>query len=178
MQSTGRVYIAAVASALLLTVETEAKGKKYMHPKELIARTLWQENRNHNDDGLRLVAESIWNRAERRHKRTPIDTMRWDDRAAALVAECLRKEPGQKHFAYSAWDDFKLWTRPIPKDGPDQVMWQKALVLANDLIMGTFKPSSSLTNYCNIDCNPWWEKSPKMIPLGERAGMKTFREEA
>ena len=63
---------------------------------------------------------------------------------------------------------------PIPATGPDAIAWGQCLSIATDMVRGTYRPDGQHTHYCNVDCFPAW--APSMEFLGERCGMKTYRE--
>jgi hypothetical protein len=132
-----------------------------MTPAEVIARTLYAENRNHGLAGIRIVADSIWNRARKRDDKSVL----W---VSTLTSVCL------EHRQYSCWNSGKLWAMPIPGSGSDRVAWDQCWLVASDMLSGRYRPDGRHTHYCNVECSPAWEKG--MEKTGEACGMKMFVE--
>jgi len=118
------------------TQETVATNKISPLKQNIIARTLYAEGRNQNEEGLKAIASVIYNRSDK----TPESMIR------------VIQKPKQ----FSCWNKASKsdWTNMKQGSGP---MWEKSEAIAKSMLDGSFSPLGNWNHYYNpVTANPSW----------------------
>ena len=125
----------------------EVKEKKLDQKAiDTVALTIFKEAAGESRDGKIAVASVIWNRA-----------VRWYGSKSKLSGVC--KQP--KWF--SCWNDGPLLVSDIPKDKASQDAWKYSLAIAQDMVAGTFTPTTTADHYHATYIPYPWEKPMKYL---------------
>lgn len=118
--------------------------------REVVALTLWSEARGEGFGGLKAVASVIQNRLtskEFRNRKT-------------LRNVCLQS------FQFSGWN-FGFTPSLVINSDKDYQLWCYCLMLADDMLKGSFKPIINSTHYYAYrKCKPSWYNMKEVVVIG------------
>jgi len=107
----------------------------------IIALTLWGEARGEGEEGMKMVASVIWNRAENRD-------MSLDD-------VCM--QPRQ----FSSWDDGVI---SLNEDQLKSKEWRMCMMIAADMVEMKFVPITTADHFYNPEtASPMWADKMKFV---------------
>ena len=109
-----------------------------------VSLTLWGEARNQSFDGKHAVASVIWTRAQAKPSK--------------LSAVCLDRKQ------FSCWQKGKFnQARPDMRKPLDRVAWSDCVVIAGQMVDGSFLPSLKSKHYHEASIQPYWSVNMKML---------------
>ena len=109
-----------------------------------VSLTLWGEARNQSFDGKHAVASVIWTRA--------------NGNPSKLSAVCLDRKQ------FSCWQKGKfMQTRPDMRKPIDRKSWSDCVVIAGQMVDGSFLPSLKSKHYHEASIQPYWSVNMKML---------------
>jgi spore germination cell wall hydrolase CwlJ-like protein len=109
-----------------------------------VSLTLWGEARNQSFDGKHAVASVIWTRA--------------NGNPSKLSAVCLDRKQ------FSCWQKGKFnQTRPDMRKPIDRKSWSDCVVIAGQMVDGSFLPSLKSKHYHEASIQPYWSVNMKML---------------
>lgn len=118
--------------------------------REVVALTLWSEARGEGFGGLKAVASVIQNRL----------TSKEFKNRKTLRNVCLQS------FQFSGWN-FGFTPSLIIKSEKDYQLWCYCLMLADDMLKGSFKPIINSTHYYAYrKCKPSWYNMKSVVVIG------------
>jgi spore germination cell wall hydrolase CwlJ-like protein len=101
----------------------------------LLALTIWHEGRGEGEEGMRLIADTIANRAMIK----PADP-ELEARLAAVV---------RASHQYECWDTRDIYSLDIPeqKSEAEKHAWKYCVALARLMVRGAYEPITTSTHY-------------------------------
>ena len=123
----------------------------------LIALTIMGEARGEGEEGMRLVASVIYNRAN------------GNKYAMADIAT----DPAQ----FSCWrkeDPSLALMHKYQETVSDAKAYETAIAIALEMKSGNFNPTTTATHYCRKDCKVWWRSA--MAVVGKHKNHIFYRE--
>ena len=109
-----------------------------------VSLTLWGEARDQSFDGKHAVASVIWNRA--------------NGKASKLSAVCLDRKQ------FSCWQRGKFSQKmPNMKNQIDRKAWGECVVLAGQMVDGSFLPSMKSKHYHEASIRPYWSVNMRLL---------------
>jgi spore germination cell wall hydrolase CwlJ-like protein len=109
-----------------------------------VALTLWGEARNQSFDGKHAVGSVIWTRAQAKPSK--------------LSAVCLDRKQ------FSCWQKGKFTqARPDMRKPIDRKSWSDCVVIAGQMVDGSFLPSLKSKHYHEASIQPYWSVNMKML---------------
>jgi len=127
--------------------KVETKEKKLdQNAINTIALTIFAEAAGESRDGKIAVASVIWNRA-----------VRWYGSISKLSEVCKARKQ------FSCWNAKPLLVSNIPKDKASRDAWKYCLAIAQDMVAGTFTPTTTADHYHADYVSPSWGKQMKKI---------------